>query len=293
MTGDMTHATAHPFSILGIVRAGYRAVFKDHRGSFVKAAALPVLLSMALFFLGDWLAPNPEANPDIAAWLPSLVPMFLLELVPVILFAVAWYRVVILGDAAPNPRWTWGRRHWRFLLCGLLLLLSIYLFFMFGSGLAIAVIMGLDEAWRAADVDTMITSCLAIFAATALFASPIVFYWVARLSFVFPAAAIDRAYKIAESWRDTHGFGIKLAVAFALGYVPIYLLVLLVAAGDLLVPCSAPWLDENCLTPTGGLASWVSNLLMTVLQYLGYAIAFAIFAKAFVQLGTGRESSPA
>ena len=164
------------------VKAAYSSVF-GRFAELIRAALAPIVVSFLLYGLrlaaGD--------NPAVA------VLAELLLLLPYTLFAVAWHRVVLLGPAAtPAPMVpVWRKRHWRFLGYTLIVTAISYGFSLLYGPL----------------ITPLATDSSVISLPEALllmFMLLLGTYVILRLSFVFPAVAVDESY----------GFGARIGYRF-------------------------------------------------------------------------------
>ncbi len=119
-------------------------------------------------------------------------------------FGVNWYRVVLLGpEGMVRPTLRWDRRHWRFLALGLLIgaaLLTI--------GATITLVVPLSVGLVALGL----------------------LYLAARISFVFPAAAVEEPYSLVYAWRHTQGQGARLTLLLLLAGLPLFFAVAYIAS---------------------------------------------------------------
>jgi len=253
---------------------------------FPAAAALPTVLTVILniFWIRmavETLAAPERGNPIL------LVALVLLGNCPYILFAVAWFRLVLLGEARAQPRLFsgWKLRHWRSLR---------YVFAMFG----IAMVAGMVAT-------TLLTLVVALFYGAealaaeggvgegffllAMLASLIIMIAMLRFSFVFPAAAVDETYGLAMSWRHTKGQALRLFVASLLIAMP-FVVVTSLVGGLFGSPFAVTGLGDG----TGaaqpevsfGLTYYILEGIMVVLGYLMTAALIQMLGLAF-QLCTG------
>ena len=193
-------------------------------GLLFKAAALPFALSMTLLLVSFAVGPS-----GWIAW-----PLMMLGFLPYTLFGVAWHRYTLLGPARGAfplvP--VWHRRHWRFL--GYLITVALILY---GAWIAIMFLgagllgIGTPDAPKA-------TAILAA-AIGLLVALP---YLTMRLSFVFPAAAVDETYGLGHAWAHTRGQGFRLLAAFVLSALPVLVVLALTGMllGELFLSDSSP-----------------------------------------------------
>ncbi len=237
--------------------AAYRTVF-GQLNQLVRAALLPFLLNTVL------VAPT-----LMAAGNPLLfVVMVLLTLVPYTLFGVTWHRLALLGKpSAPAPVFPgWQRRHWRFygyalVIMGINAVLQIGLEIAVGgppideSGMVVT-----EEAMRFV---LIMAGGLAVFAYLAL-----------RLSFVFPAVAVDESYGLRHAWTHTRGQGLRLILIMAITLLPMLFVGMTVIA--IMVGALAPIGDA---AGPGGHA--FAYLLMSALSYVLLALSLAVISTAF------------
>lgn len=187
-------------------RLAYATVF-GQIGLVFKAAVFPFVLSMLLVGLATSVPPT--------GFLSGL--FLILSFVPYTLFGVAWHRVSLLGPAAAAPQVipAWRRRHFRFLVYAVGVMLILYV-------LSIPVF--------ALTVTAAAGALIGALGALALFALML------RLSFVFPAIAVDEQYGLNHSWAHTKGQTLRLLAVMALVALPMMVLFALVvsAFGDYL-----------------------------------------------------------
>ena len=237
--------------------AAYRTVF-GQLDQLIRAALLPFLLNTVL------VAPTLMAtgNPLV------FVVMVLLTLVPYTLCGVTWHRLALLGKpSAPAPVFPgWQRRHWRFYGYALVIMgLNVVLQF----GLEIA--LGgppIDESGEVIAEQVMrfllVMSCgFAVFAYLAL-----------RLSFVFPAVAVDENYGLKHAWSHTAGQGFRLMAIMVITLFPV-----------LLVGMTVIVMAVGALAPSGGSAGpgghALAYMLMSALLYVLVALSLAVISTAF------------
>ena len=237
--------------------AAYRTVF-GQLDQLVRAALLPFLLNTVLTVPTLMAAGNPVL----------FVVMVLLTLVPYTLFGVTWHRLALLGKpSAPAPVFPgWQRRHWRFygyalLITGINAILQIGLEIAAGgppideSGAVVA---------EAAPRFLLIMACgFAVFAYIAL-----------RLSFVFPAVAVDESYGLKHAWAHTRGQGLRLLLIIVITLFPVMFIGMTLIA--VVVGLFAP---SGEAAGTGGYA--LTYLLMSALLYVLLALSLAVVSTAF------------
>lgn len=274
----MSQSTPPPGAIRALpiwptVAEAYGRVFL-HLGLVARAGALPFALSILLTGLGLSAMHSPLAGILIA----------LASLVPYTLFGVSWHRVTLLGaPAAPPPLLPgWKQRHWRFLGYLAAVILIVYALILVLS-LAGGALLSLGTAAGGPGATTRI----ALLAA----GGAIVFYVLLRLSFVFPAVAVDETYGLRHSWTHTRGQGLRLFAAMLLTVVPLVLLAWAKTAivdGALLGGLESES-GEAMPTPEE-ISAWVrdnapglmvSQLINAALGYIGMALTLSVASIAF------------
>ncbi len=242
-------------------------------GLLVKAAAFPYLISTVLAVLSVTAQSN---------WALTML-VVILGFVPYTIFGVSWHRLTLLGPSAGAPSVTpaWKRRHSRFLgyalavtLIGYGLVVVITL-----SGVLLAVPLGESAVW-----------ILAL--AVVVGGSIVFFYMIMRLSFVFPAVAVDEAYRLAHAWTHTRGQGFRLiglmiltalpmvAVSWALGGI-----LGLAFLGDLTMPAGTEGPPPEAVMQdfvVENMAPFiVFQLIMVAINYLLTALMVSAISIAF------------
>ena len=101
-------------------------------------------------------------------------------------------------------------------------------------------------------------------------------YVMMRLSFVFPAVAVDETYTLGHAWNHTRGQGLRLVSAMMLAVAPLmiggWLLI------GLVVGVVSGAAGPGTVTPLGGVLAY---LLGSALGYLGLALSLTIISSAF------------
>ena len=235
------------------VKAAYNSVF-GRFPELIRAALVPIAISFVLF--GLQLAVR--ESPAVA------VLVELLLLLPYTLFAVAWHRVVLLGPAAmPTPVVpAWQRRHWRFLGYTLIVTAISYGFsLLYGPLIAPLFTEGSTfSPWEA-----LLLMFILLFGT----------YVILRLSFVFPAVAVDESYRFADSWRHTKDQGLRLMAATFLTLLPAMLGILVILQFALsIVSAVSGGADPAALGP-------VAQVIDLVLRYVIIALSLGVISTAF------------
>jgi hypothetical protein len=185
------------------VSEAYRSVF-GHFGNLLRATLVPFLLSVAILLMGRAAGESPVL----------VFVLGLLTLGPYTIFAVAWHRAVLLATPPPVVP-VWGRRHWRFL--GYLLIITAISYgttYLYEP--VLISMLSAPEGTGAPPLDA--TAVL-----TALLSLVLVMYLFLRISFVFPAVAVDEHYGLALAWRHSKGQGLRLMGAMFTTMILAYL----------------------------------------------------------------------
>jgi len=190
----------------------------NHINEMVRLIWLPGLL----YILGVLLASVYQArNEMLLAVLLNLATLFLWPII-----AVAWHRFILLGDTTNRAfNFTFGRRHTRFLIATVLIVLMLIL------GLTLLMV-GNELAQTAPDKTGTITMLmLGGFTLLGLAA-----YYVPRLSLLLPAVAVDDAPDPRLLIEATRGNYWRLIALVALTSMPVivpyyFLAVILVLIG--------------------------------------------------------------
>ncbi len=229
-----------------------------------RAALVPFLLSLALLAASFAAAESP----------PLTTLIMVLGFVPYTIFGVAWHRVTLLGPAAGAPPLVpaWRQRHSRFL--GYLVAVTVI-----GYGVAVMVLSITFTLVRpGAEVTPRAWS--AVLVAGAL----ILAYVTMRLSFVFPAVAVDEAYRLKHAWAHTKGQGLRLLGVLLLSAIPMLALLWTVSAlfgAFLFTEPAAPVGQTEAAVAQNPVAILVSQMVMAALNYLLMALVVSAIAVAF------------
>ena len=237
-----------------------------------RAALVPFLLSLALV----------AASFAAAESLPLTTLIIVLGFVPYTIFGIAWHRVTLLGPAAGAPPLVpaWRQRHWRFLGYLAAVTLIGYGVTVMVFSIAITVVQPgaelMPRAWSA----VLVTGAL------------ILAYVMMRLSFVFPAVAVDEAYRLRHSWTHTKGQGLRLLGALLLTAIPMLALLWTASAlfGAFLFTepaapagqgSAAPEAQVEAFFAENSLAIFVSQVVLAALNYVLMALVVSVVSIAF------------
>ena len=212
-------AAVRKLPVLAALSEAYAVVF-TRIGLLLRAIVLPFLVSMLLVALSLYVQLN--MRPTAISILAILLAV--LGFVPYTIFGVSWHRLTLLGPGTARPPLFpgWRHRHWRFLGYGIGISLIVVIFgtFVAGAGTALAMLFGGGPELPGGTVLLIITSVVAVLI--------LVLYLLLRLSFVFPAVAVDEAYRLKHSWAHTHKQGFRLMGALILTCIPIVIAILVI-----------------------------------------------------------------
>ena len=194
--------------IFASVAAVFRTVLTENLRYFPRAVLAPLLLSLLFLLLQIRFGPPLPPAEGEAPPTPGLID-FLLSLaglLPYVIFWVAWHRLVLLGPAQGLPSYqpSWRGRHFFYFGYTLLLGAIAGIIFLF-LGFAASVLLP-SPAPGAEPGNAQILLALAVMIVLLL----VVGWFTLRLSFVLPARALDEAYGISDSWRQTRGQGLRI-----------------------------------------------------------------------------------
>lgn len=251
-------AATQNLPIVDTVLAVYRTVFGNIR-ALLTAAMVPFLLSLAL-----------TAAEHAAAGSTTLfILLLVLAYGPLTLFGVTWHRFVLFGSAAAPIFWlsAWRPRHWRF----------------FGYALALGLVaLGIEFLIGLAAFEAMNGAAGSRYSLPYTLASLgsllLIVYLTLRLSFVFPAVAVDESYGPGDSWRHTRGQTGRMFVAFLL---IVLVLGFFVSIALTVMSNIFPATEEGrAIEISAGFITIVKYLLVLV-EYLGIALSVTFASTAF------------
>ncbi len=264
-------AALRKLPVLETVLEAYGRVF-GNLALVARAALFPFVLSLVLVAVSFGVAESPL--------LASLA--VILGFLPYTIFGVAWHRVTLLGPVAGMPPLVpaLGLRHWRFL--GYLVAVTVI-----GYGV-VAIVFSLALAvFRPAAMEMTLLWGIALVVGVL-----ILVYVMMRLSFVFPAVAVDEAYRLKHSWTHTKGQGFRLLGAVIVTAIPMLVLLWPVSwlFGKFLFTESAAPMDQGGAPPETQMeafieenlvAIFVSLVTISTLNYLLMALLVSVVSIAF------------
>ena len=233
MTSPVPPGPVATLPIFPSVAAVFRTVLLENLGYFPRAVLAPLLLSLLLLLLqirfGTPMVQTEGQPPPTPATIDFLLS--LAGMVPYVIFAVAWHRLVLLGpqQGLPDLQPSWRRRHFHFL--GYMLLLAliaglVLLCLGIAAGLLLPQSLVQAEPDAAPNLLVLAVSLLLLLLVGGL---------AMRFSFVLPARALDETYGLSESWRQTRGQGLRILTVFlivqAIIAIPSLIIVTLIGAG--------------------------------------------------------------
>lgn len=189
----LNNAIASFYEAFKILTAAQSYIAHYHK-TLLRVLLLPFLLFMAFAILMDYLRVHP-------------VVYLLMLLVLLMKNAIVIHRVLLIGDASV-PKWgieAFNKRELRYLMFQILSMLVIAFLPLSLLTLYLNIFAGNDLE------DPLISSVSVVLQA-------LTYYLMARISLIFPAAAIDRRLTIKEAWALTANY--KLTVLLVIALVP-------------------------------------------------------------------------
>jgi len=266
--------------VLVTVRQAY-AVILGEPGLLLRAIAAPFLLSILIAGLTITMPTFPVVSFILA----------IAGLVPYTIFGVSWCRLTLLGPEAGRPQLfpSWTSRHWRYF--GYQVAVAIIAF----SLLVPPIIMGALQV-------TLVASASNVGAAMAFLLAEIsviigMVYLAARVSFVFPAAAVGEIYGWRHAWAHTRGQGMRLLGVIALSMVPAITVLWVIAQmlGIFILPEIDPAVVQNGASPEQVIEQYLADnagllataqIVMTGMSYLVLGVTMSAISIAF-RVSTG------
>lgn len=288
MTDSPPETALRTLPILGSIKESYTAVF-GQPALLIKAAAFPLLLSIVFWFVWDLSSDVESVILDTTA--------FYIDLIPYAFFGVAWHRLTLLGPEEgrppllPRP----SRRHVIFFIFAAIVT-SIY-------HLPVRTVKAaVERGWTLdlPETDDFLSWVLSVGVVLIV----VVFYLgipylMFRLSFVFPATAVDERYRLRHSWRHTRDQGLRLLLLGGAVGTPVYLLVLLISVQlDAVFGIYDPTRELSFGSFDGVVHAGVTYILLPLLSYVPIALVVAAISLAFrvctgwVPAGSNRVQLP-
>jgi hypothetical protein len=271
MTDSPPETAVQLLPVLGSIKETYAAVF-GQSALFIKAVAFPLLLSTILWHFWDLLSDVESVILGVSA--------FYIDLIPYAFFGVAWHRLTLLGPdegrppLLPRP----SRRHVIFFALAAIVT-SIY-------HLPLRIIeIAAEQGWSLSSLDT--GEFLFWLSSVGMVLIVVVFYLgipylMFRLSFVFPAAAVDERYRLRHSWRHTRHEGVRLLLLGGTVGAPAYLLVLLISVQlDAVFGIYDPTKELSFGSIDGIVYGVVAYVLLPALSYVPIALVISAISLAF------------
>ena len=204
--------------ILPIVREAYGYVWAERR--LFWALAIPAVIVLALVSAVSGVFGQAALTSGLKTGaLMWALAYATLQFGAVVMYSVAWHRAYLLPSDPMTPRaaYRWGQRQVRFLFA-YFKLLGVTIPFGIVVGILFSTFFAAPHGPSAGGAPSHIGGGATWFA----WSMAIVGIWIyARLSMMFPAAALDAPSTIAMSWRMTKGNGFALFWIIVLVAVPI------------------------------------------------------------------------
>ncbi|MDP6787639.1 MAG: hypothetical protein QGI13_10975 [Rhodospirillales bacterium] len=200
---------AGKLAILATASGAYAFVWR-HRRRFSSLAFPAIVVLAILTAIVAWFWPLAGVAGQDIGW--GEIAVAVGGLVLWVMFAVAWHRryLVPAESTTVGNAFQWRRRQTRFLLVtiGISLLVAL--------GVSLSVLLGAALDATLAGGAGVKTSLYLVFPLVAL-------YVYARLSLLFPAAAVDRRLGFAECFNLTRGNGWRLVAIWVLVVAPFWI----------------------------------------------------------------------
>jgi hypothetical protein len=271
MTDSPPETAVRTLPVLGSIKETYTAVF-GQLALFVKAVAFPLLLGVVFGIAWDLFSDGDSIILGTSA--------FYIDLIPYAFFGVAWHRLTLLGpdEGRPSLLPLPDRRHLIFFIFAAIVT-SIYHLPMQAIEFAV------EQGWSLSSSDTDDFFSWALLVGSVLIV--LIFYLgipylMFRLSFVFPATAVDEQYRLRHSWRHTRHQGFRLLLLGGAVGTPVYILVLIVSYKlDVVFGIYDPMRELSFGSIDGVVHAVVKIILLPVLSYVPIALVIAAISLAF------------
>jgi hypothetical protein len=247
-------------------------------GALPRVAAWPFALSIVIVVATIELAVSPIVG----------LVLTVLNLAVYTLFAVAWHRLVLLDDrSASSAPLSWNRRHTVFF--GYLVAIYV-LFYVVVLSIFLPLVFAAMTAAPAGHDNGVSEGVIVLAAVMVAVAIIIGFYVFFRLSFVFPARAVDEEYGLTESWRHTKGNGLRL-IAIALIVNLSVMVPFLILSQWLLVPMIEPSMGDAPARPFLSGSLLLITIISIVIHFLLLALNVTLISLSF-RTATGWIPAP-
>ena len=246
------------------VLSAYAFVWRERRDFL--ALAFPAIVALAILItLSARLAAAAGAAAGIGLGFGVLL-LGVANLAVWVLFAVAWHRRFLLPDERATVRAAlrWHRRHTRFLMLAIALFGLLALAGLLGGPLIMLVFGAVAGLGGALILALVLTLCYA------------------RLSLLFPAAAVDHGLSFRNCWEMTRGNGWRLLwIVFLVG-IPIGAIEALI---DGLI--GGVFRSDSLTAP------FLAALAGETLAFVGIGVGVSALSLAYRSLMNGHRAPPA
>jgi hypothetical protein len=254
----------HKIAFWRTVAAGYLYVFTQ-LGRFFRTAGPWMAAFIALFAVG---IPVSIVLPTTATQLALGITALLLMIAGYNAFAVAWHRLILLGEAHGfGENFRFGRREFRFLAYSVICVLVLAL-----PGLALALAATLLTALIVKMTGIPQLSLVGVAAVAVLGIA--VYAGAARLMLVLPAISVDEAAPyLTRTWQRTRRNTLRLFFGMLLCGVPLGLLGAGIDAAS------------RHLAPDNIAVALLMQGVLLIANFLGLAVYVGFLSFAYDQLG--------
>ena len=200
---------ADKLAILSTARGAYSFVWQHRRRFFSLAFPAIVVLSI-LTAIVAWFWPLAGVAGQEIGW--GEIGVDVGGLVLWIMFAVAWHRRYLVPAESTTVgnafKWQWRQTRFLLVTMGISLLVAL--------GVSLSVLLGVA-------LDAMLSGGAGVETSLYLVFPLVALYVYARLSLLFPAAAVDRRLGFVECFKLTRGNGWRLVATWILVIAPFWI----------------------------------------------------------------------
>ena len=217
--------------VIPVVQEAYGLFFRYLR-YLPQAVLLPVLLAVPLYWVYLQRMKQVLVDPaGVSGQGLVLTAINLGFLLIFLLFYVSWYRLCLLGPEAGRPPLfpLPNRRYWRFLGYTFLMAVVCIVITVLGTLpiIVVGVIAGGLTGMSGSQPEVPVLAGV-LMALCGLLLLVLIIFVMLRLSFIFPATAVDEDYTARNSWSHTKGQALRLFATLLMTCLPIYLVMLAV-----------------------------------------------------------------
>ena len=250
----------------------WRFISRERRDLFFLAAPFVVVLSIINTILIGLAPPGEPGDLAIASLaLRVILPIQVtFGIIVTTLFSVTWHRRYLLPEKSLTVSATlnWTQRHWRFLRA-LVIFFAIYMALIMPFSILVSLLLLFSDPTA-----STLVPIAAVF--------PFLMYFLARLSLLFPAAAVDERLTVKACWQRTKNNGWRIFSIYLLSSLPVFLLVAAIGAViSFVVPAAS----------TSITLLFLSGLVRQMAFYFSFAVGISVLSHVYAIL-TLRPAPP-